>query len=59
MSEANKGRIFTKEHLENMSKSRHDWVPWNVGIAPSNETRQKISNSLKKYNASKKYEVLQ
>lgn len=41
----NKGRknIYTEETLEKMRKAKEDFVPWNVGVSPSEDTRKKLS----------------
>jgi NUMOD3 motif len=41
----NKGKkgIYSKETLDKMKKAKENYVPWNVGVSPSNETREKLS----------------
>jgi hypothetical protein len=41
----NKGKknIYSEETLEKMRKAKEDYVPWNVGITRSEETKKKLS----------------
>lgn len=41
----NKGKknIYSDETLNKMKKAKENYVPWNLGIAPSEETRKKLS----------------
>lgn len=45
MSERAKGRVVTEEHRRHLSESHKGIKPWNVGISPSDETKEKISKS--------------
>ena len=47
LSKALKGRKFSKEHRENISKSKKGNIPWNLGRKHSLETRKKISKANK------------
>lgn len=56
----NKGKVFSEEHRINLSKSHKGQVPWNKGKKCKNiseETRRKISESMKKYLAKKRGEI--
>ena len=56
----NKGKVFSEEHRINLSESHKGQVPWNKGKKfkkLSEETRRKISEAMKKYNAKKKGEI--
>ncbi len=47
MSKTAKGKLKSKLHKKNMSKSRKGQLAWNKGIPCADETKQKISKTLK------------
>lgn len=49
MSDANKGRVFSKEHIQALSISHKGQIPWNKGKngVYSQDVRQRISETLK------------
>jgi hypothetical protein len=47
VSEAWKGRVFSSEHRQKLSISGMGRVPWNKGKTPSDEYRQRMSDSHK------------
>lgn len=48
ISKARKGMSFSKQTREKLSKSHEGKIPWNRGIVCSEETRKKISETVKK-----------
>ena len=48
ISTALKGKQKSQEHKENISKATKGRIPWNKGISHSIETKQKISESIKR-----------
>jgi hypothetical protein len=45
----NKGKkgIYSKDALQKMKQAKENYVPWNVGIIPSNETKDKLSKKMR------------
>ena len=43
-----KGKQKSQDHKENISKANKGKIPWNKGISHSDETKQKISESIKR-----------